>query len=44
MATTTATITLSSTDLLGRPSKIIKNKVLLYLYNDGSVIRKIITK
>jgi len=35
---------ISVTDLLGRPSKIIKNKVLLYLYNDGSVIRKIITK
>jgi len=32
------------TDLLGRPSKIIKNKVLLYIYNDGSVIRKLINK
>ena len=30
------------TDLLGRPSKIIKNQVLLYIYNDGSVKRKII--
>ena len=32
------------TDLLGRPSKIIKNKVLLYIYNDGSVKRKLINK
>ena len=32
------------TDLLGRPTKIIKNKVLLYIYNDGTVIRKLITK
>jgi len=32
------------TDLLGRPSKIIKNKVLLYIYSDGSVIRKLINK
>jgi len=32
------------TDLLGRPTKIIKNKVLLYIYSDGSVIRKIINK
>jgi len=30
------------TDLLGRPSKIIKNQVLLYIYNDGSVKRKLI--
>ena len=32
------------TDLLGRPTKIIKNKVLLFLYNDGTVERKLITK
>ena len=32
------------TDLLGRPSKIIKNQVLLYIYNDGSVKRKLINK
>ena len=32
------------TDLLGRPTKIIKNKVLLYIYSDGTVIRKLITK
>ncbi len=30
------------TDLLGRPSKIIKNQVLLYIYDDGSVKRKLI--
>jgi len=30
------------TDLLGRPSKEIKNQVLLYIYDDGSVKRKII--
>ena len=32
------------TDLLGRPTKIIKNKVLLYIYSDGSVKRKLINK
>jgi hypothetical protein len=32
------------TDLLGRPTKIIENKVLLYIYSDGTVKRKIITK
>ena len=32
------------TDLLGRPTKIIKNKVLLYIYSDGTVIRKVLTK
>jgi len=32
------------TDLLGRPSKIIENKVLLYIYSDGTVKRKLITK
>tara|TARA_R110001606_G_scaffold307985_1_gene454972 strand:- start:1053 stop:1634 length:582 start_codon:yes stop_codon:yes gene_type:complete len=31
------------TDLLGRDSKEIKNQVLLYMYNDGTVERKIIT-
>jgi hypothetical protein len=30
------------TDLLGRPTKIVKNKVLLYIYDDGSVKRKLI--
>ena len=30
------------TDLLGRPSKEEKNKLLLYIYNDGSVVRKIL--
>ena len=30
------------TDLLGRPSKIIKNKLLFYIYSDGSVERKLI--
>ena len=29
------------TDLLGRPSKEIKNTLLFYIYNDGSVERKI---
>ena len=32
------------TDLLGRPTKIIKNKVLLYIYSDGTVKRKLITQ
>ena len=32
------------TDLLGRPTKIVKNKVLLYIYSDGTVKRKLITK
>jgi hypothetical protein len=32
------------TDLLGRPTKIVKNKVLLYIYDDGSVKRKLINK
>ena len=32
------------TDLLGRPTKIVKNKVLLYIYSDGSVKRKLINK
>ncbi len=30
------------TDLLGRPTKIIKNKLLIYIYSDGSVERKLI--
>ena len=30
------------TDLLGRPSKESKNKLLFYIYNDGSVERKLI--
>ena len=30
------------TDLLGRPTKIIKNKLLFFIYNDGSVERKLI--
>ena len=32
------------TDLLGRPVKENKNQVLLYIYNDGTVERKIIKK
>jgi len=31
------------TDLLGRPAKILKNQILLFIYNDGTVER-IITK
>jgi len=30
------------TDLLGRPTKESKNKLLFYIYNDGSVERKLI--
>ena len=30
------------TDVLGRPSKVVKNKTLFYLYEDGSVEKKII--
>jgi len=30
------------TDLLGRPTKEIKNQLLFYIYNDGSVEKKII--
>jgi len=33
---------ISVTDLLGRPSDIIKNKLLIYMYSDGSIERKII--
>jgi hypothetical protein len=32
------------TDLLGRPAKENKNKLLLYIYNDGSVQRKLTIK
>ena len=34
----------SITDLLGRPSKQINNKLLFYIYNDGTVERKLIKK
>ena len=34
----------SITDLLGRPSKQTKNKLLFYIYNDGTVERKLIKK
>ena len=30
------------TDVLGRPSKINKNQLLLFIYNDGSVERKVL--
>ena len=30
------------TDILGRPTKEIKNKTLFYIYSDGSVEKKII--
>ena len=29
------------TDLLGRPTKQIKNKLLFYIYDDGSVEKRI---
>ena len=32
------------TDLLGRPTKELKNKLLFYIYNDGSVEKKKINK
>ena len=32
------------TDLLGRPAKINNNKILFYIYDDGTVERKLITK
>jgi len=32
------------TDLLGRETKIIKNKLLLFIYSDGSVIKQLIKK
>ena len=34
----------SITDILGRPSKQNKNKLLFYIYNDGTVERKLIKK
>jgi len=34
----------SITDLLGRPSKQTKNKLLFYIYSDGTVERKLIKK
>ena len=30
------------TDLLGRPAKQSKNQLLFYLYNDGTVEKKLI--
>tara|TARA_R100001463_G_scaffold44100_4_gene91758 strand:- start:1704 stop:2204 length:501 start_codon:yes stop_codon:yes gene_type:complete len=33
---------ISITDVLGRPSKVIKNTVLFFRYNDGTVERKLI--
>ena len=32
------------TDILGRPTKIIKNKLLLFIYSDGSVNKQLIKK
>jgi len=32
------------TDLLGRPTKENKNELLFYIYNDGTVERKLINK
>ena len=32
------------TDLLGRPAKVNNNKILFYIYDDGTVERKLITK
>ena len=32
------------TDILGRPTKTTNNKILFYLYNDGSVEKKLINK
>jgi len=32
------------TDLLGRDTEIIKNKLLLFIYSDGSVTKKLIKK
>ena len=32
------------TDILGRPTKIIKNKLLLFIYSDGSVTKQLIKK
>jgi hypothetical protein len=33
-----------TTDLLGRPTKEIKNKLLFYIYDDGTVEKRIIKK
>ena len=33
---------ISITDVLGRPTKEIKNKLLFYIYNDGTVEKKLI--
>jgi hypothetical protein len=35
---------LSITDILGRPTKEIKNKLLFYIYEDGTVEKKITKK
>ena len=40
MATTTATVTINSTDLLGRPSKENSNQLLFYIYSDGTIEKK----
>ena len=32
------------TDILGRPTEIYNNKILFYIYDDGTVERKLITK
>ena len=32
---------ISVTDILGRPSKVIKNKVLFFIYSDGTVRKKL---
>jgi len=32
------------TDLLGRPTKENKNKLMFYIYDDGTVEKKIIKK
>jgi hypothetical protein len=34
----------SVTDILGRPTKITKNKMLFFKYSDGTVERKFINK
>ena len=32
------------TDILGRESNYITNKIMLYIYDDGTIERKLITK
>jgi hypothetical protein len=32
------------TDLLGRPTKEIKNQLLFYIYSDGTIEKKLIKK